>query len=104
MTKFLQKIVGEKFSNFHTVHSYFLFAKILYAFLLNLDFELDPHQLGVDFKRLRRLLNKFPAFKDSSLIGPDVNQLRAQSRKAKVQKALKYLKNVYEGSLEKKSG
>ena len=46
-----------------------------------LDFELDGRQLGRDFKRLRKLLDQFPLYKNSSLVGPDVNQLRAQWRK-----------------------
>ena len=43
-----------------------------------LDFELDGRQLGRDFKRLRKLLDQFQLYKNSSLVGPDVNQLRAQ--------------------------
>ena len=43
-----------------------------------LDFELDGRQLGRDFKRLRKLLDQFLLYKNSSLVGPDVNQLRAQ--------------------------
>jgi len=66
-----------------------------------LDFELDGRQLGRDFKRLRKLLDQFLLYKNSSLVGPDVNQLRAQSSKAKVQKALKYLGHVYAGSRQK---
>ena len=46
-----------------------------------LDFELDGRQLGRDFKRLRKLLDQFQLYKNSSLVGPDVNQLRAQWRK-----------------------
>ena len=47
-----------------------------------LDFELDGRQLGRDFKRLRKLLDQFQLYKNSSLVGPDVNQLRAQWGKA----------------------
>lgn len=67
-----------------------------------LGFQLPGKQLGKDFKRLRKLLNRFEMYKNSSLIGPDVNQLRAQSPSQKVQKALKYLKDVYDGSLMRK--
>ena len=43
-----------------------------------LGFELDGRQLGRDFKRLRKLLDQFHFYKNSSLIGPDINQLFAQ--------------------------
>ena len=63
-----------------------------------LGFELSGRQLGRDFRRLRSLLDKFPMYKTSSLIGPDVNQLRSQSPDQKVQKALKYLGKVLRAS------
>ena len=69
-----------------------------------LGFQMNPYQLGKDFKRLRRLLNQFPAFQKSSLVGPDVNQLRAQNKGEKTQKALHYLRKVYNGSLKKDTG
>ena len=65
---------------------------------------MNPYQLGKDFKQLRKLLNRFPAFQKSSLVGPDVNQLRAQNKEEKAQKALHYLQKVYKGSLKKYSG
>lgn len=37
-------------------------------------------------------------YKNALLVGPDINQLRAQNKEAKVQKALKYLRNVYQRS------
>ena len=69
-----------------------------------LGFQMNPYQLGKDFKQLRKLLNRFPAFQKSSLVGPDVNQLRAQNKEEKAQKALHYLQKVYKGSLKKYSG
>ena len=66
-----------------------------------LGYKINARRLGRDFKKLRTLLNQFPQFRNSALVGPDVNQLRAQSPKAKVQKALKYLRNVYIGSRSK---
>ena len=61
-----------------------------------LDFRLSGSQLGRDFKRLRKLLDKYEK-SGSLLVGPDVNQLRAQEGK-KVQKALKYLGKVVKAS------
>ncbi len=36
---------------------------------------LPPAWLGKDFTRLRRLLDSFPEFKGSTLVGPDINQV-----------------------------
>ena len=69
-----------------------------------LDFPLSGSQLGRDFKRLRKLLDSFQQCQTSRkngsdlLVGPDVNQLRAQGPKSKVQKALKYLGKVVKAS------
>ena len=52
-----------------------------------LGFQMNPYQLGKDFKRLRRLLNQFPAFQKSSLVGPDINQLYAQNKGEKPRRA-----------------
>ena len=68
-----------------------------------LGFQMNPYQLGKDFKRLRRLLNQFPAFQKSSLVGPDINQLYAQNKGEKPQKPLRYLRKVYKGSIQKDS-
>ena len=32
-------------------------------------------QKGKDFYRLKKLLSKFPLYKDSTLVGPDVNKM-----------------------------
>ena len=63
-----------------------------------LGFQISGRRLGRDFKRLRKLLDRFQLYKNSSLVGPDVNQLRAQGPGSKVQKALKYLGDVVQGS------
>ena len=65
-----------------------------------LDFRLSGAQLGRDFKRLRKLLDKFQQSKKNGnlLVGPDVNQLRAGGAGGKVQKALKYLGKVVKAS------
>lgn len=65
-----------------------------------LDFRLSGSQLGRDFKRLRKLLDKFQQSKKNGnlLVGPDVNQLRAGGAGGKVQKALKYLGKVVKAS------
>ena len=68
-----------------------------------LGFQMNPYQLGKDFKRLRRVLNQFPAFQKSSLVGPDINQLYAQNKGEKPQKPLCYLRKVYKGSIKKDS-
>lgn len=68
-----------------------------------LDFELPPEILGKDFIRLRKLLDRFPSYRNSTLVGPDVNQLRAQGKKTKVQKALKYLGKVFLNSQQKQN-
>ena len=62
-----------------------------------LDFRLSGSQLGRDFKRLRKLLDKYENTEGNLLVGPDVNQLRAQEGR-KVQKALKYLGKVVKAS------
>ena len=62
-----------------------------------LDFLLSGSQLGRDFKRLRKLLDKYENTGGNLLVGPDVNQLRAQEGR-KVQKALKYLGKVVKAS------
>jgi len=65
-----------------------------------LNFTMDPHQLGKDFWRLKRLLKKFPMFENNTLVGPDVNGLRKCNLKENPMRchALKYLKKVLNSS------
>ena len=59
---------------------------------------LSGTQLGRDFKRLHHLLASFPDFANSTLVGPDINQIRRCVGKKHVCKPLRYLKNVMQSS------
>ena len=56
-----------------------------------LNFTLPGKWLGSDFERLRLLLNQFPLFINSSIVGPDVNHMPSKG-------AFKYLSDVLDYS------
>ena len=56
-----------------------------------LNFTLPGKWLGSDFGRLRLLLNRFPLFINSSIVGPDVNHMPSKN-------AFKYLSDVLDYS------
>ena len=56
-----------------------------------LNFTLPGKWLGSDFERLRLLLNRFPLFINSSIVGPDVNHMPSKN-------AFKYLSDVLDYS------
>ena len=64
----------------------------------HLNVSLPSRQLGKDFWALKRLLKKFPLFRNSTLVGPDVNGIRKCSPRKHKCKGLEYLKGVIASS------
>ncbi len=69
-----------------------------------LNVTLSPTRLGRDFATLRHLLNSFPAYANSTMVGPDVNHLekcvdpQSGKRRRRKCKALRYLEKVVTSS------
>ena len=56
--------------------------------------------MGKDFKSLKKLLNSYPLYKDSTLVGPDVNGITRCAPDYSDCKAFKYLSDVLESAGE----
>lgn len=62
-------------------------------------FRLTGKQLGQDFRALRHLLNEFPGYRNSSIVGPDVNGVRkCDIFEPDECKAILYLKDVLQNN------
>ena len=63
-----------------------------------LNASVPGYQLGKDFNRLRKVLNRYPLYNASTLVGPDVNNIKkCNPEHLKKCRALKYLQNFFKG-------